>query len=70
MNDEKKACFRSADDRGLDDEVFLILSGSAEVILGGEVSDKKSTADHSPLSISERDEISSADRLETPLLLE
>ncbi len=36
----------AADIHGIDHEVFLILSGSAEVTLGGEVTDKKSTAEN------------------------
>ncbi len=36
----------AADIHGTDDEVFLILSGSAEVTLGGDVTDKKATADN------------------------
>lgn len=36
----------AADIHGTDDEVFLILSGSAEVTLGGEVTDKKATAEN------------------------
>lgn len=34
----------AADVHGLDDEIFLIVNGSAEVTLGGDVTDKKSTA--------------------------
>ncbi|MCJ7565392.1 MAG: cupin domain-containing protein [Candidatus Aminicenantes bacterium] len=34
----------AADLHGTDDEVFLIVSGAAEVTLGGDISDKKSTA--------------------------
>lgn len=34
-----------ADIHGADDEVFIILSGSAEVTLGGEISDKKASAE-------------------------
>ena len=34
----------AADIHGLDDEIFLIVGGSAEVTLGGDITDKKSTA--------------------------
>jgi mannose-6-phosphate isomerase-like protein (cupin superfamily) len=36
----------AADIHGLDDEIFLIMSGSADVTLGGDVTDKKSTAEN------------------------
>jgi len=36
----------AADIHGLDDEIFLIVSGSAEVTLGGDVPDKKSTVEN------------------------
>jgi mannose-6-phosphate isomerase-like protein (cupin superfamily) len=36
----------AADIHGLDNEIFLIMSGSAEVTLGGDVTDKKSTAEN------------------------
>ena len=36
----------AADIHGLDDEIFLIVSGSAEVTLGGDITDKKSTVEN------------------------
>jgi len=36
----------AADLHGLDDEIFLVVSGSAEVTLGGEITDRKSTAEN------------------------
>ncbi|MBE3129542.1 MAG: hypothetical protein IMZ54_02340 [Acidobacteria bacterium] len=36
----------AADLHALDDEIFLIISGAAEVTLGGEITDKKATAEN------------------------
>jgi mannose-6-phosphate isomerase-like protein (cupin superfamily) len=36
----------AADLHGLDDEIFLIVSGAAEVTLGGDITDKKATAEN------------------------
>lgn len=36
----------AADLHGADDEIFLIVSGAARVTLGGEITDKKSTAEN------------------------
>lgn len=36
----------AADLHGADDEIFLIVKGAAEVTLGGEITDKKSTAEN------------------------
>ena len=36
----------AADLHGTDDEIFLIVSGAAEVTLGGDITDKKATAEN------------------------